>query len=242
LDENLAEAHFAIGQVRRLHDWDWQGAESAFRRGIELSPSATFQRVLYANYLTAMGRFEESLAIGRRTVEIDPLSPAAYNELAWPLEYSGHDDEALEQYRKGLELDPDRLQSHALLSWFYGRKGLVEKAVKHAKIVEDAFGDTRPPALLGRFGHVYATVGRRADALRILNELKRRAEREHVPAEPLADIYVGLGEYEEALALLERAYEEHSIMLVWLKVDPLYDPLRSDPRFQDLLRRLNFPD
>ncbi len=242
LDEKLAEAHIALGRIKQLHEWDWQGAEGAFRRGIELNPNATFPRILYANYLTALGRFEESIVIGKRTLEIDPLSPAAYNEYGWALEYAGRDEEALEQYRKGLELDPDFAQSHGVLASFYLRKGLVEKAIIHTEKEENSLGETRPPPPLGLVGNVYARAGRRVDALRILNELKRRAKSEHVPAMALAHIYLGLGEYEVALELLERAYEERFIGLVWLKVGRRYDPLRDDPRFQALLRRMNFPE
>ena len=242
LDEKLAEAHIALGRIKQLHEWDWQGAEGAFRRGIELNPNATFPRILYANYLTALGRFEESIVIGKRTLEIDPLSPAAYNEYGWALEYAGRDEEALEQYRKGLELDPDFAQSHGVLASFYLRKGLVEKAIIHTEKEENSLGETRPPPSLGLLGNVYARAGRRADALRILNELKRRAKKEYVSSAALADVYLGLGEKEQALSLLEKAYEEHDVFLVWLKNHRNYDPLRSDPRFQDLLRRLNFPE
>ena len=241
LDDTLAEAHLALGTIKQLFEWDWAEAESAFRRGIELNPSSTMARITYANYLTAMGRFEESIAVSRRTVEIDPLSPAVYNELGWALEYAGRDEEALEQYRKGLELDPDFPQSHWVLASFDLKKGRMEKAVAECEKTIRALA-RRPPSLLGLDGYLCGMAGRRAEALRILNQLKKRAEKEYVPASALADIYLGLGKTEQTLQLLEQAYADHDVLLVWLKVHGVYDPLRSDPRFQSLLRRMNFPE
>jgi len=241
LDDTLAEAHLALGTIKQLFEWDWAEAESAFRRGIELNPSSTMARIKYANYLTAMGRFEESIAVSRRTVEIDPLSPAVYNELGWALEYAGRDEEALEQYRKGLELDPDFPQSHWVLASFDLKKGRMEKAVAECEKTIRALA-RRPPIILGLDGYYCGMAGRRAEALRILNQLKKRAEKEYVPASALADIYLGLGNTEQTLQLLEQAYADHDVVLVWLKVHGVYDPLRSDPRFQSLLRRMNFPE
>ena len=119
---------------------------------------------------------------------------------------------------------------------------MIEEALAQARKVESLLGGTMSPSYMGGLGHFYGMAGRRTEALNILNELKKRAEKEYVPASALADIYLGLGKTEQTLQLLEQAYADHDIRLVWLKVDWKYDPLRSDPRFQSLLRRMNLPE
>jgi tetratricopeptide (TPR) repeat protein len=240
LDDKLAEAHIALGRIE-FYEWDWAGADRELRRGMELNPTGTFARILCANYLTVMGRFEESVAVGKQTIELDPLCSDVYNELGWALMYAGRDAEALAQFEKGLELDPRFAQSHRLLAGFYVRKGMTDEAVRHMRKMESFMDETRPPAWLGSLALYYARVGRREGALRILSELERRAKTGYVPATALARVHLSLGEKEKALSFLEKAYEDRHISLVWLKVDWGYDPLRSDPRFKDLLRRMNFP-
>jgi TolB-like protein/Flp pilus assembly protein TadD len=241
LDDTLAEAHLALGGLK-YYEWDWAGADDSLVRGLELDPSAGFARLLYANFLTAMGRFDESIAHGRRAVEIDPLSPAAYNELGHSLEFVGRDEEALQQYEKGLELIPAFGQSHALLGMFYSKQGELQEAIEHLEKAEGSLPSTRPPPLLGLLGHAYAQAGRQGNALRILEELKSRAGTEYVPSSALAVVYLGLGQEEKSLDLLECAHEERDPSLVFLKVGREYDPLRSHPRFQALLRLMDFPD
>ena len=242
LDDALGDAYIVLGRIKQLHEWDWTGADRSFKKGMELNPGFTFGRILYANYLTAMGRFEESIEVGKRTVEIDPLSPVAYNELGWALLHAGRYDEGLEQYQKGLELVPNFPQSHGLLGGFYMRRGMTEEALEQARKVESLLGGTLPPSYMGGLGYFYGMVGQRSKALNILNQLKKRAEKEYVPASALAKIYLGLGNTEQALQLLEQAYADHDVNLVLLKVSWKYDPLRSNPRFQDLMRRMNFPE
>jgi tetratricopeptide (TPR) repeat protein len=241
LDPAVAEAHLALGQIRSLFDWDWAGAERAFKQGIALNPSNTAGRIEYANFLTAMGRFAESTEIGRRTLELDPLSPVAYNELAYTFLFmAGRDDEALELIREGLDIDPEFPQSHWLLSEFYVKRGDFDKALAHLAQF-DRDGQTLPPAYMGAIGRSYGLAGQQTEARTLLSQLMERRAQEHVPASALANIYVGLGEHEEALRWLEAAYEEGDISLVWLNKLWVYDRLRSDPRFQDILDRMDFP-
>jgi TolB-like protein/DNA-binding winged helix-turn-helix (wHTH) protein/Tfp pilus assembly protein PilF len=241
LDDSLPDAHIALGRIE-FYEWNWAGARRELRRGMELNPTGTFARICYANYLTAIGRFEESIAVGKQTVELDPLSPSAYNELGWALIHAGRDFEGLKQYKKGLELDPRFAQSYWVLADYYVHKGMTDEAVRSIRQTETFMDETRPPTWLGLLALLYARAGRRDDALRILSELERRAKTGYVPATALAHAHLGLGEKEKALSFLERAYEDRDISLVWLKVNWRYDPLRSDPRFQDLLRRMNFPE
>ncbi|MCH8278842.1 MAG: tetratricopeptide repeat protein, partial [Proteobacteria bacterium] len=189
LDPTLAEAYLALGHIRRLYEWDWAGAERAFKQGMALNPSATPGRIEYANFLTSMGRFEESIEIGRQTLLLDPLSPAVHNELGWALEFSGRDDEALELYRDGRGVDPDCRQSHWILSDFYLKRGEFERAIAYLEPLPLDRVMEMPSFYMGLFGHLLGLVGRQTDARAILAELMQRRAQEYIPASALADIY-----------------------------------------------------
>ncbi len=240
LDPTGAEAYIALARIRQLFDWDWAGAERAYKQGMALNPSTTFGRMGSANFLTAMGRFEESIEIGRQALLLDPLSPVAYNELGWALWYMGRDEEALALYREGLEIDPEFPQSLALLSYFYATRGEFDKALAYLEQLVRV-EQTLSPAYMGGIGRAFGLAGRQTEARALLLQLMDRRAEAFVPASALADIYIGLGEYDEALRWLEVAYEERDISLVWLNVYWGYDPLRSDPRFQAILDRMDFP-
>jgi TolB-like protein/Tfp pilus assembly protein PilF len=241
LDDALAEAHFALARLQ-FYEWDWSGADASFARGLELGPTPTMGRILYWNFLTAMGRLEEAIAHGQRTVEVDPLSPTAWCDFGWVLELAGRDEQARHQFAQGLELDPASMQCHLLLSSFLARRGEAGEAIEHMNELERLLPGPWPAPLLGPFGLARAQAGQRDDAIRIMDELENRAEKEHGTSFALAVVSVGLGRHEESLDFLEHAYEERSIQLVWLKVLPAFDPLRSHPRFQALLDRMDFPD
>ena len=237
LDESLAEAHIALAAVNRIFEWDWDGAERAFKRAIELDPSNSEHRMYYANHLLSLGRLEQAIAVNRRTVELDPVSPSAYAELGFALRVSNRTEEAREQVLKALELEPDCRPCLNQLALILLRNGDHTQAVATA---ERAARDL--PAYKGWLGYIYGAAGRRTEALGILSELQELTETEYVRLREFAWVYLGLGEKEKALQWLEEAYAEHDIFLVWLKVSPLFDPLRDDPRFQKLLRRMNFPN
>ncbi len=241
LDPDIAEAHLALGKIRSLFDWDWAGAERAFEQGIALNPSDMAGRIAYAGFLTAMGRFKESIEIGRQTLARDPRSPAAYNELGFALWYAGRDEEALALYREGLEFDPNFLQSHDLIQLIHVMRGEFDQPLAFLAPYLDQV-QTLPPVLVGFNGHIHGLAGRQTEARAILAVLMERRAQEYVPASSVADIYIGLGEHDEALRWLEVAYEERDINLVWLKVGWDFVRLRSDPRFQAILDRMSFPE
>jgi len=153
----------------------------------------------------------------------------------------GRDAEALKLVREGLEIDPDFHQSHVLLSSIYVKSGDLDKALAHLARLEGV-RQTRAPAVMGIIGRLYALVGREAEARALVSQLMKRRAREFVPASALAQIYTGLREDDEALHWLEVAYEERNVSLVWLKEIWSYDHLRSDPRFQSILDRMDFPE
>ncbi len=242
LDPSDAEAHLALGGIRYRLDWDWAGADRAFRQGITLKPNDTLGRIGYANFLTAMGRFKESVEIGRRTLELEPLLPAAYGELAFPLVLlKGHDDEALELIREGLEIDPSFQVNHMVSILLYQMRGDFEEALAQLTHME-RIRQTWSPSTMGAVGQAYAFAGRDVEARALLSHLLERRAMEYVSACALVYIYLGLGEDDEALRWLEVAYDEHDVSLVWLKEMWMYDHLRSDQRFQSILDRMDFPE
>ena len=170
------------------------------------------------------------------------MSHEGYANLAYALEHLGRQAEALEQYAKGLELTPSDPDILLEMAQIYGEGGAVDKASEYGERAETVLGTSAPAAWLGRLGTAYAIAGRHVDARRILNHLYTLADRQYIPPTCPAVICAALGEAQTAIDLLEQAYEKRDVIMVWLKVRHHFDPLRGDPRFETLLRRMNFPD
>jgi serine/threonine-protein kinase len=238
IDPGLADGYLALGMLE-YYGWNWPAAEEAFRRGLELNPSSSFGRLSFANFLTSMGRFDESVALGRETLRLDPLSPAVYNELVWPLRLAGHEDEAFETVQKGMELVPESSQSHWFVSEFQLSKGNEAEAILAMETAARLFPHRTSRAGLGR---IYALTGREKEAREILDSLENEAGTDYHSPVDSAWVAIGLGENQKGIELLNDAFEKQDLRLVHLKVHQFYDPLRGDPRFQDLLRRMNFPE
>lgn len=240
LDPELAEAHFALGEIHKF-EWNWEAAEQEFRIGAEMNPSDTTGLWLYVNFLGSMGRFDEAIEIGMRVIELDSFSPTAHTGLGQALLYAGRREDAHKQYEKALRLEPDLFWTHFLLAEFHIGNGEYHKATPYLEKLEQKLEAT-PPSILGLFGYLYTIAGRPEDANAILANLLDRRETEFVPASALAYIYAGLKDYESALTWLKLAYEERNYQLTWLNEDYFWDNLRDDPRFQDILARMDFPD
>ena len=237
LDNSLAEAHAALGFVLLYSDWDWLAAESELKRAIELKPSYVVGHHWYAEYLSAMGRHEQAIAETRRAQDLDPLSPLMSTIGASALYRARRYDEAIEQSRKTLELDPNYGIAHDDLASSYVRKGMYDQAMTEYVEAERLIGT---PFDADK-AYVYAMTGRKRQALAILYKLTEQWKQKEIQALPIAYVYLGLGENERALDWVEKAYEERDPDMTFLNVRPWVDPLRSDPRFQHLLRRMNFP-
>ncbi|HME00902.1 MAG TPA: protein kinase [Terriglobia bacterium] len=239
IDDSLGEPHLALAMVRTFYDWDWAGAGQEFRRAIELNPEDSEAHHLYSHYFLYLGRNAESLAESKRALEIDPLSVDLAFHLAWHYHYMREDDRAMEQARKALELDPNSSQTHLQLALAYEGKRMFPQAIAEYHRVRAL----SPESVLGLadLGYVYAISGQRAEARKILGQLLELSKRQYIPETSMAVVYQGLGQGDLAFEWLEKAWEEHAPGACLLKVDPRYDSLRSDPRFQDLLRRMNFP-
>jgi len=239
LADRLAEAHTVLGAVNLFYDWDWSGAEREFKRAVEINQSYSDAHQMYSYYLSAMGRFDEALYEMRRAQELDPLSLVKIAGIGEILYYRRQYDQALEQYQKALEMDPNSGFTHWLIGNVYVRKGrYVEAIAEYQKSIPLSGNSPDEPASLG---YAYGLSGKRREAHQVIDELKKRSERSYIPPTLIAIIYTGLGEKDQAFAWLDKAYNERDGILVLLKVEPMFDSLRSDPRFADLLRRVGLP-
>ena len=239
LDDTLAEPHAALAWIAMM-DWNWIGAEQEFRRAIELNPNLPVARTWYAQFLSCMRRFEESLAQAEIARRLDPVSPDTSVHSAEPYLDAGRVDEAIESYRKVLELEPNYHIAHHSLARAYIEKGMYQQAIEELEKAMALGG--RDSLSLGVLAHAYGKAGRRQEALKLVSELLHRPNGEHVPPwRPLAIAYSGLGDKDKAFAVLETAYERRRGALFELNSQPLYAPLRADPRFQDLVRRIGLP-
>jgi serine/threonine-protein kinase len=238
LDESLGEAHSALARVLVVYDWDWAGGEREFKRALELNPHFAGAHQWYGGYLEMLGRREESLAERRQAFELDPLSVSINFELGIAYYYARDYDRAIQQFQKTLELDPNFPLVHWALPAAYEQKGMYDQAIVGFKKGVVLRGGTEWSFSMSGLGHVYGVSGKKAEALAVLDQLKQTSRQEYVPADSIALVYAGLGEKDQAFTWLEKAYDEHAFKMAWLKVDPQWDSLRSDPRFADLVRRV----
>ena len=232
LDEALPEAHTALALLKQ-HEWDWAGAEREYRRAIELNPSLVEAHERYTDYLSVMERHEEALAEIRRAQELDPLRIGLRRREAWVLHLARRYDEAQELMQQTIKAEPLPGGSH-LLGFMYEGRGMYEQAIaEHQKVINMSGEGT---GALCYVGWALAQAGRRKEAQAILDKLN--TTKEYVSPAELAALYALLGDKEGAITLLEKAYAAHDLQLQSLKIATQYDSLSSDPRFQDLVRRV----
>lgn len=236
LDGASAWAHVHRGLIKTQYEWDWAGAEQDFKRAIALDPKFNSAHQVYGWYLIALGRFDEAQAAMKRALEADPLSDFGLWGLGDSFYFARQYEQAVEQYRRAIGVEPKLYWSHLMLGWAYVQQGKFDEAIaelNQARRLNDS------PQVTAALGHAFAVSGQRAEAQKVLAELQATARRRYVSPYDLATIYAGLGEKEQALTWLEKAYEDRSGWLaLWLKVDPKFDGLRADDRFRDLLRRI----
>lgn len=236
IDDTLGDSHLALALVLWGYDWNWPEAEKEFKRAIELSPSYSPTHNTYAHFLMSMGRIEEALAESRLALELNPNDSYMIEDLAWHYLIARQYDQAIEQCRRALERDSSAYGPHLYLGWAYEQRGMYQEAITELQRARELATDS--PHTLAALGHAYAASGNRIEAQRILDELKKPSKQNYVSPYFAAIIYAGLGENDQALENLQKAYEHRMAELVLLKMEPRFDGLRSDPRFQDLLRRV----
>jgi TolB-like protein/DNA-binding winged helix-turn-helix (wHTH) protein/tetratricopeptide (TPR) repeat protein len=234
LDPDIAEAHALIGDVYQKV-WQWSDAKAEYERALELKPSDAAAHMAFAKWLAAQGRLEEAITWSRRGRILDPLGVAGV-ESGWVLFCARRYDDAIRELRNMLAVRPDLAKAQWYLGFVLIANGQPEQAI--VELEKTAAMTQRSPGSLEILAAAYGYAGRRQDAIRIIDELKHRSEAGYVPAGAFVNPYLGLGDYDQALAGYERAYKEQSPVLQWVNVIPFADPLRGDPRFQDLVRRV----
>jgi Tfp pilus assembly protein PilF len=236
LDESLAEAHTTLGYIKMNYDWDWQGAEKELRRAIELNPNYAFAYHILSHYLLLMGKNDESFEVSKRALELAPLDMEMNDHLGFHYYWTREYDKAKEQYFKALEINPNYPWAHLFLGKVYKEMGWYTKAIEEFKQAISLIGKNEAE-FLSNLGNVYAVSGNSEKALEIINELFEQSKQKYVPSKLIADVYVGLGEKDKAFEWLEKAFQERDIE----PASPLLDPIREDPRFIDILHRMNLP-
>ena len=239
IDDHIAEAHVSLGYVSFTYDGDWSAAGKYFEQALALNPIYSGAHTFYAFYLNSLGRSEEALAVAKRALDLDPASPAVSHSLAVQLYLARRFDQAIEQAHNTLEMDANFAISYQLLGEVHVSKGLYREGLL---ALEKFSALSRTSAIsLALVGYSHARLGERSAALRIIEELTSASKHSFIPAFLYALVYAGLEDKDQAFGWLEKAYEERFNRLAYLKQDALWDPLRSDPRFIDMLRRLGIP-
>ena len=234
IDPDLAEAHAALG-YSNMYEWNWDRAKESLERAVRLNPNYAPAHLWYAHYLTARRRFDEGSQEVRLARDLDPLSPIIQTQVGWLLAHAGRFPEALAEYRKALAMDPNYQWAQwqlgsALISTgdYNGAIGVLEEAAKRK----------RTASVLGTLGHAYGIAGQRRKAQEVLDELVALSRQQYVPPHCFVHVYLGLRDREKVFEWLEKSYQEHSNSLAWLGTGHSPDWLTSDPRWDNLMRRV----
>jgi len=238
LDPQLAEAHTSLGLVRFQYDWDWPGAEEELREAIKLNPSYAPAHHYFADYLKAMGRFDEALSEIGKAQELDPLNLAINTGLGHVLYLSRQYDRAIEQYKRSVELDPTFMLTHIWFGRPYLEKGMYSEAIAELETAVRLSGEGT--LALAMLGHGLASAGRSEEAQAVLRKLTERSKTQYVPSYWIAVVYNGFKDREKTMGWLRKAFEERSSWLVWTNVEPRFDWLRQDAEFASMIDAMKF--
>jgi TolB-like protein/tetratricopeptide (TPR) repeat protein len=239
LDPMLSEAHTSLGLIRFQYDWDWKGAEEEFVEAIRINPSYAPAHHFFADYLKAMGRFDEALVEIGKAQELDPLNLAINTGVGHVLYLSKQYDSAIDQYKRAVDLDPNFTLTHIWFGRPYLEKGMYDQAISELETAVRLSGEGT--LALAMLGHGLASAGRKEDSQKILDQLLERSKTKYVPSYWVAVVYNGLKDKEQVLNWLGKAFEERSSWLVWCNVEPRFDWLRDDPGFSSLMSSMKFP-
>ena len=238
-DETLGEAHSYLALAWLHYDLDWPKAEKEFKRALELNPSLAYTHHLYAHFLMAMDRMEESMAEVKLSAELDPFANEMTLCFGWHCLGTADYDDAIGHAQRGLQMDPTNAWAGIILGWAYEQKSMMKEAVA---VFQKALGQSKDsPLSLAALGHAYGISGQKKEAREILGKLLEMSKRRHVPAYDIAAVYTGLGEKDQAFDELGKAFEERSGFLIYIKCDRRFDALRSDARYEALLKRIGLP-
>ena len=240
LDETCGEAYAAVGWIALMYDWDWKKAKLSLKRAIDLNPNFSRGYHGFAWYLAIAGRFNEAIDTEQTAVKLDPFAPNLSNHIATMYRYSGQVERVIELRKKTLELYPSYVRAISDLARDYLSLSMYAEAVASVERAMSLAG--RTPGLVASLARAYALSSRKDEAETLLQELQERATSEYVSPIYFAELYASLGNMDEAFRWLEKAYQERHSGMLWLRMRSSWDSLRSDPRFDDLVRRMKFPE
>jgi len=239
IDDHLAEAHVSLGYISFAYDWDWSAAGKHFEQALALNPTYTKTHNWYPFYLSSRGRSQEALAVAKSALDLDPASPSVSHNLAVQFYLARQFDNAMEQCQKTIEMDPNFAIAYQVLGQSYLARRMNREAVP---VFEKYLALSRSSAdSLALLGYVHARLGEHSQALQMLDQLKAASSQHFVPSFLFALVYAGLEDKDQAFFWLEKGCEERYTRFAYLKLEALWDPLRSDPRFFDLVRRVGIP-
>ena len=239
LDDTLAEAHTSLAFVSVYYDRDWEKAQREFRRAIELNPNYANGHHWYAEFLSLEGRHEQAIAESERARELDPVSNIINTWVGSRYYFARQYDKAIEQYRNAVEMDPAFVPVHLVLGQAYEQKHMYQEAIAELQRAVTLSG--RSPVYVAALAHAYGAAGRRTDAEACIGELREISKQKYVSSVDLALAHLGVGQREEAMVLLEKAVAERSPRVAFVGVEPNFDPLRADTRFQQLISKIGIP-
>jgi len=222
-----------------LDEWQWDKAQTEFKRSLELSPTYPTANHWYAEYALTMGQHNEAMIRIKKSQDLDPLSLIISVAVGWTLYYGRRYDEAIEQLRRTVDLDPNYPVTYWILGLLLRKTGRYELAIAEGEKGVKLSGGS--PLMRAALAHTLGAAGRSQEARQILDELTTLAKQKYVSPYFFAGVHIGLGEHERAIEYLQRSYEEHSHWLIYLHLDPGMDELRNHPGFVDLLRRIGLP-
>ncbi len=239
IDEESAEAHAALAMISFTWDWDWAEAERRFRRSIEVNPNQSTTQHLFSHFLVAMGRFDESLEVSRRALQLNPLDVEMNVHLAWHHQMAREDEQALVEARKAVAIDPDFHEVYWILGLAHLGLGELDQAVSALEKAAEASG--RIPFIVSALGHAYGIAGMKGEGQAIVTELHDGSQRGYVSGYNLALVHTGLGDFDQTHVALQAALEARDGRMAYLATEPRFDPFRLDPHYAELVRRLGLP-
>jgi TolB-like protein len=240
IDDTLAEGHMSLGTIRAFYDWNWQDAETEYKRTIELNPNFGDAHDWYSFYLGVIrGQNAEAVAEAKQALQLDPLSLNANCALTDALTDARQYDAATKQARTTIDLDQNYWWPHLQLGRIYERQARFPEAIAENQLARQLDNN---PLILGTLGRAFAGAGRLSEAQRMIGELKALSGQRYVSSIFIAEIYAALGERDKAFEWLEKGFSERAVGMLFLRIDPIWDTFRTDQRFHDLLRRVNLPD
>ena len=235
LDEALPEGHVQLAHAAMNLDWDWATEGKEFKRALDLNANSAPVRWAYSNYLERMGRLPEAISQLQLALQLDPISSRAYHNSAFGYYYARQYDQALLQMQHASALRHEPAELIFPLAVIYVEKRMYDEAIQQFQKLGSQ------PHALGHMGNAYARMRQEAEARKMISELQKQVQNTGIGRYEIALVYAGLGEKDEAFAWLEKSFAARDKGLTYLKIDPCLDPLRSDPRFQDLVKRVGLP-